>query len=333
MKNVEHSRSDRLRLIVVGCGFMGRLHARAIEESDNAVLCGLVDQNRQVAESVKSEFSAPSFSNLHEAISATAPDGAVIATPDPFHREPAETAIKAGLAVLVEKPLATSVADAEHIVKLAADRKVPLMTGHIRRFHMRYWKLAEVVSSGRLGRPLMVTTGTWGLKSLGKRVADSTNPLWHFAIHDIDTIQWLTGSTIATVDGASFTESSTGTSIFAALGTLTGNIGFQMAAGWTLPDSGMPKFDVKVHCEYGVAETVVPSDGVAIFGPDRIDYPDCQGWPSIYGTIGGALQREVEHFIDAVRNNKPFVISPEEAVAAVRAAAMIQQLSVQRKVV
>lgn len=321
-----------IKVLVIGAGFMGRLHALTVRSSRNANLCGVVDQSERVADAVGAELRVAAFTDVERAIEETSPDAAIIATPDPFHRRPTETAIEAGLSVLVEKPLAMSVEDADAIVRLARERGVRLMTGHIGRFYPRYVLVAEAVQSGNLGRPVMVTTSTWGPKSVGARLSQLTDPLWHFAIHDIDTIQWITGACVDHVDGAQFVESSSGTKAFSATGTLGSGAGFHVAAGWTLPDTAPPMWDLKVHCEQGVVQASWSTDGVTAFSADVALGLDAMAWPTLYGQIDGALRREIDHFAEALSEGTPFVVTEEDALAAVRSAAKLQEASVGRTV-
>lgn len=321
-----------MNILIVGVGFMGSLHARIVHESGLATLCGVVDRSQTVAESVGKEFDVPAFTDLHRAIEDTGPDAAIIATPDPAHRQPTEVAINAGLAVLVEKPLATTLQDAQAIVELAQDRGVRLMTGHSTRFYPRYIRVAEKVWSGDLGEPVMVTASTWGPLAVGKRVSSATTPLWHFAIHDIDLIQWITGGRIDEVDGAQLVESaSSGVSAFAATGSLTTGNSFSLATGWTLPNSAHPRWDLKVHCQRGIVQAAWSSDGVTSYTNDTVQEEDCLAWPTLYGRIDGSLRREVEHFIGALRDGTPFLIAPEEAVNAVRGAVLLDTACTRRK--
>lgn len=321
-----------LRVLVVGVGFMGSLHARTLRSSRQATLCAVVDRSQSAADTAAAEFGVPAYTDLAQAIEETRPDAAIIATPDPFHREPVETAIEAGLAVLIEKPLATTTADAEAIVELATQRGTRLMTGHIGRFYPRYVATADAVHSGRLGKPVMVTASTWGQTALGARVSGMTNPLWHFAIHDIDTLQWVTGGVVSEVHGAQIVESASGVSVFAATGTLSTGAGFHLAAGWTLPGKAAPRRDVKVHCEQGVVEATWRTDGVTVTAEDGAQEADCMAWPTLHGAVEGALRLELDHFVSAVIDGTPFVITPEDAVNAVRSAAMLEQAAVIKKI-
>lgn len=320
----DSANTSRLRVLVVGVGFMGRLHATVVRDSRLAVLCGVVDRDERVAREVGRQFGALAFTDVAHAMEETQPDAAIVATPDPTHRAPAEKLLDAGVPVLVEKPLATNLEDALAITDLAETRNVPLMVGHTTRFLPRYIKAVEAVRSGQLGKPVMVITSTWGPKSLGARVAQTTNPLWHFAIHDIDLIQWVSGGVIDEVYGAQMVDSPSGVSLFAATGILTGETSFHLSTGWTLPDSASPRWDLKIHCEEGLIQAMWSTDGVTIYKTGGIHEVDCYLWPTLYGRIEGSLKYQDDHFLQSVLDDTPFVIRPQQALAAVRSAATLE---------
>lgn len=319
-----------MKVIVVGVGFMGTLHARTVRGSRLATLCGVVDRDERVAKAVGADMGVPSFTDLAHAIRETAPDAAIIATPDPEHREPAETLMRSGVHVLIEKPLATTLEDAQAIVGLAEVLGLRIMTGHLTRFYPRYTQAVDAVRSGDLGKPVLITTSTWGPKSLGARVSNVTSPLWHLAIHDIDTIQWISGGVIDEIDGAQTIDSSAGVSVFAATGSLTTGTSFHLAAGWTLPDTASPRWDLKVHCERGVVQAAWSNDGVTAYTAESARDMDCIAWPTLYGQVEGALRREVDHFLGALTDCTPFVITPEAAVDAVHSAVTLEKASTVR---
>ncbi|MEU3274250.1 Gfo/Idh/MocA family oxidoreductase [Saccharomonospora sp. NPDC006951] len=321
-----------MKILVVGVGFMGDLHARTVHDSRFARLCGVVDVDPARSGAEGRALGVPAFTDLSDAIRETQPDAVIVATPDPAHRDPVTTVVEARLPVLVEKPLATSVADAEAMAELAEKHNVRLMTGHLTRFFPRYVAVADAVASGRIGKPVMVTTSTWGPRALGERVSATTTPLWHFAIHDIDTLHWITGGTIAEVDGAQLIESSSGAAAFSGTGVLSTGTAFHLAAGWTLPATAGPRWDMKAHGESGVVQATWSSDGVTVYTEESAEDPDCLGWPVMRGRIEGALRAEVEHFVTAVSGELPFAITPQDAVAAVRAAAMLEKASSIRRV-
>src|SRR5205085_4868594 len=111
----------------------------------------------------------------------------LVATPPASHAEVSLTAIRAGKHVLVEKPMATTVPDAEAMVHAAAEYAVLLMVGHTFLYNAAVRKLKEIVHSGSLGRILYVDSARLGL---GRYQADC-NVVWDLAPHDISILAYL----------------------------------------------------------------------------------------------------------------------------------------------
>ena len=110
-----------------------------------------------------------------------------MATPPHSHGPVALQALKWGLHTLVEKPLATSVASAEALVKAAGVHGLTLMVGHTFEYNAAVWKLKELINSGELGRILYVDTARL---SLG-RYQNDCNVIWDLAPHDISIVSYL----------------------------------------------------------------------------------------------------------------------------------------------
>lgn len=313
-----------MRVLVVGTGFMGTLHAQAVQGSRFGTLGGIVDANPETARSVGHQLGVPFFTEIDEAIGSVQPEAAIISTPDNAHREPAEVLIKSGVHLLIEKPLATNSIDAEAIERHAEQHDVRVMPGHITRFYPRYTQVREEIKSGAYGKPVLVTTSTWGPKSVGERVRNTTNPIWHFAIHDIDLIQWICASTISERCAAQMTGSNDDISAFMAMGYLTDGTAFNAVTGWTLPDTAAPSWDLKVHCEHGVIQATWSDDGVMAYTADSRRNLDCLAWPTMHGITDGALRREVDHFLTSLQDSTPFAVTTSSALRAVRSAEMLE---------
>jgi predicted dehydrogenase len=312
-------------VLVVGAGVMGTLHARALSGIRQAELCGVVDRSEPVAHRSSAKLGVPAFADLDRAISHARPDAAIVATPDRYHREPTEIALEAGLAVLVEKPLATTVDDAEAMARLAFERGRRLMPGHILRFDGRYADAAERVAAGRIGRPLLASAAAWGRKDLGARVSSTTTPLWHFGIHHIDAVQWIAGGVVEAVAGAEHVEAA-GASVFAATGRLSNGTRFQLATGWTLPrgHAGGARTSLEVHGDAGLLSVTWGNGGLTTADDGGSERVEDRIWPSLYGGTRGLLRRELEHFVDRVIDRAPFAVTADDAVEAVRGAAALE---------
>ena len=131
--------SNLLRVGVVGCGAFGRNHARvyrqlAEERSLGVEFAGVVDTHLPRAQAVAKEFGTRAFRSAQELISAGI-DAASVAVPTVAHLEVARSLMQAGVDVLIEKPLATTVAEADELIALASRHGRVAQTGHLERFN------------------------------------------------------------------------------------------------------------------------------------------------------------------------------------------------------
>src|SRR2546429_8128728 len=138
----------RLRVAVVGAGFMGQLHARVISESPLTRLAAIVDADRDPGERIASNFSVASYQSVDSICEDPEVDATIVAVPDTGHEEPATRLLQAGKAVLLEKPMAHSLDAARRIAEVARSSQGRLMVGHILRFDPRYAGAASQAAAG-----------------------------------------------------------------------------------------------------------------------------------------------------------------------------------------
>jgi predicted dehydrogenase len=173
------------RVAVVGYGYWGAKHVRVLS-SIAGVSVAVVDRQAERLAEAAAQYPAASLgASLDDVLDDV--DAVVVATPPGSHAAVAAAALDAGKHVLVEKPLTTSVADAEDLVERAAARGVQLMVGHTFEYNPAVWKLRELVRSGALGRILYVDTARL---SLGRYQRD-VDVIWDLAPHDISIVSFL----------------------------------------------------------------------------------------------------------------------------------------------
>ncbi len=149
---------SRTRIAVAGAGYIGRDHIAAARASTTVELSAVVDP-APTPEGVAAATGVPIYPDLATLFTIDPPDGVVLATPNHLHLEHALAAIEAGIAVLVEKPLADTIAAAEQIYRAALSHNARVLVGH-HRTHSPIMRLArQIADSGRLGR-LVAITGT-----------------------------------------------------------------------------------------------------------------------------------------------------------------------------
>jgi predicted dehydrogenase len=181
---------DPLPVAVIGCGRMGRLHARVYSQMPRVKLVGVCDADLEAASAVAEEFGGTAYASAESLPSDLA--AVTIAVPTKFHLDIALPLLKRGVACLIEKPLAESSAQGRKIVDAGRDGKALIQVGHIERFN------PAVRAMGRLGikpRFMEVTR----ISPLTFRSID-VGVVLDMMIHDIDIILQLANSTAVKID-------------------------------------------------------------------------------------------------------------------------------------
>src|SRR2546426_8728879 len=175
--------TPKINVAVVGVGYWGRNLVRNFHQLGS--LATLCDAERSVEESCRYEYESVRFCREFSTVLSDPSIGAVaLATPAVTHYEMAKAALEAGKDVLVEKPLATEVAQGEELVRLAAANARILMVGHILRYHPAILKLQELIGDGALGQINYLYSNRL---NIGK-IRTEENILCSFPPHDISVM-------------------------------------------------------------------------------------------------------------------------------------------------
>ena len=191
-----------MKVLIAGLGNMGRSHALAHHRHPNAQIVGLV--NRSPVELPPELRDYPLFSDYTQALADTRPDIVVVATYSDSHADYAVQAMESGAHVFVEKPLATSVADARRVVATAQQLNRKLVVGYILRHHPSWQRLiAEARDLGgpyvfRLNLNQQSTGPTW---ETHKALMQTTSPIVDCGVHYVDIMCQITDAKPVRVNG------------------------------------------------------------------------------------------------------------------------------------
>jgi predicted dehydrogenase len=141
----------KTRIAVAGAGVIGRAHVEAARRSATCTLSAIVDPSPH-ADALAREHGVPLCLSLEELFARHRPDGVVLATPNTLHAAQAILAISTGVPALVEKPIATTVTEAEAIVSAAESARARILVGHHRAHSPIMARAREIVQQGSLGR-------------------------------------------------------------------------------------------------------------------------------------------------------------------------------------
>ena len=204
--------NEKLKVLVVGCGNMGRSHARAYHHMEEFEIVGLVSRGPESRQALSDELGGlPMFGDYAEALAQAKPDVVSINTYPDTHSEYAEMALQAGAHVFIEKPLALTVEEAQRIVDLAQEKNRKMVVGYILRVHPAWSKFVETAKT--LGKPLVMrmnlnqqsSGATWVTH---KQLMRSMSPIVDCGVHYVDIMCLMTEANPIRVSaiGAKLTE-------------------------------------------------------------------------------------------------------------------------------
>jgi len=193
------------RVAVIGAGNWGKNHVRVFNRL--GALQAVAEQSPELCKNLKAQYPKAAVVEDYTALLADpAIDAVVVATPAPTHARIAVEALEAGKDVLVEKPMALSVEEADLMAETASKHQRVLMVGHLLLYKPAVQKIIEIVQSGLLGELYLVDMRRI---KLGK-VRHEENVLWSFAPHDLAVLLHLVESSVSSVDawGSAFLQPS-----------------------------------------------------------------------------------------------------------------------------
>ena len=193
-----------MKICVAGEGAFGNKHLDALARIDGievATLCGGVPE---ATRAVAGERGIPHWTlDLEEALAVPGVEAAILATPTPMHAAQATTVMRAGKHVLVEIPMADSLADAEALLRVQEETGVVAMVDHVRRFNPSHQWVHDRIAAGELAIQQMdVQTFFFrrtNTNAKGEPRSWTDHLLWHHACHTVDLFEYQTGGPAAEV--------------------------------------------------------------------------------------------------------------------------------------
>jgi len=179
----------RLRMAVIGVGHLGQHHARILAGMPDVELVGVADANPEQARMIAAKLGTTPYDDAAQLVSRV--DAVSVVTPTVHHHAVAAEFLRAGIPVLVEKPVCRTVAEADELIALAAKAGVPFQVGHIERFNPAFEELVR-----RPIRPKFVEAERHG-PFTGRSV--DIGAVLDLMIHDLDLLLSLVGSPVKRV--------------------------------------------------------------------------------------------------------------------------------------
>ena len=239
-----------------------------------------------------------------------------ICVPTSMHYEVARLCIDSGIAVLIEKPIAESVKQAQKLVAYAEEKNVPLTVGHIERFNPAVLKAKEYIESGKMGNVYAIQCKRYG--PFPKQIKDA-NVLVDVAVHDIDIVQFLVDSKLTSSEVFTQNIHCEDRSDYGHLMLrFEPNLMVNIHVSWALP---YKQREVEIVGDKGIAVIDCISQSMTFYpvlvdkGPDYVSLPMTDP-EHVSIDKKEPIVEECRSFINAVeKNEKPF-ICPKQATEA-----------------
>ncbi|MFN7977047.1 MAG: Gfo/Idh/MocA family oxidoreductase [Vicinamibacterales bacterium] len=299
-----------LRVAVVGVGHLGKHHARLLATLPDVTLVGVVDTNATRAAEIAGSAGTTAFTDWRD---LPAVDAVTVATPTESHLAVAEGLLARGAHVLVEKPLARSVDEADRLIAAAATRGVTLAVGHTERFNP-----AVAAARAHLHKPRFIEVhrlGTFPERSLDIDV------VFDLMIHDLDLL-------LSIVDEPVVSMEAVGVPVLTPRIDIA-NVRLKFAGGCiaNLTASRISRDRVR-KIRFFQPQSYLSIDYAAQEVEHYALGPGPNGTPAISGgkldvTRDEPLRRELEDFVTAVRTGRPPQVTGEQGRAALALAADI----------
>lgn len=323
---------------VIGLGFFGEKHAEVAASLPGLNLVAVCTRRDARRREIKRRLGVPrDYRDYRELLADPQVEAVSVVTHVDDHAAPAIAALRAGKHVLLEKPMARTVAECDRIIAAAEKAGRTLMVGHICRFNPRYAIARERIAAGELGRIVSMYARRNIPAERSRSVLADIGPLLGDGIHDLDLMLWMSGAKVQSVYAVTHSER----------GLKNPDIGWAMyrfdtgAIGvnenvWFLP----PGTPFRIHEQLEVIGTegaayVHGSDtNLVIQGAGGVDCPDTLYWPHLHGEPAGALRSEMAYFAECLADgSRPTVVTPQEARAAVEAVSAAEKSARTGKIV
>jgi len=317
---------SRIGIGVIGVGAWGQFHARTYAEHPSVELIAVADVNVKRAKEIAKTYGAKKyFADYRDLLRDPRVEAVSVAVPDPYHKEPCLAAAEAGKHILVEKPLATTLEDAEAIVRAAEKAKVKLMVDFHNRWNPPFVVAKNIIDKDEIGNLLYVNLRLNDAISVPMKMlkwASKSSVVWFLGSHAADITRWLMKDEPATV--TSFARSK----VLVRKGIDTPDLFHSVIEyrrgglsaienQWILPETFPSLYDFNAEL-VGTKGTLFIDTSqnrcIQKFAGRKCEYPDVLAVPIIHGRLTGFAKEAISHFVDCVASNNRPMVTGEDGI-------------------
>jgi predicted dehydrogenase len=306
-----------LRVAVVGAGVMGRYHANVYSVLPDTELVGIVEPDARRRQEAGERYGCPVHADVAQLLAASHVDAASVAAPTSTHHALVRQLLSAGVHVLVEKPVATEVAQARDLARLSRETGLVLQVGHITRFFRAVERLRAEVRAPYLIEARRLTPNG--------RIRD-VGVVLDLMIHDIDIVLGLVREPVVEVAVAGHTiGEGPHEDVCAAQVRFEGGCVARFLASRVAPDAERSLVVAEAHRTFRLDFAKEPHTEMAIYRPAPPERgPDANGGPTTAGTHvlvdrqvvfeDNPLRKELVHFVARIRGSTALIGTLEDDI-------------------
>jgi predicted dehydrogenase len=322
---------DPIRVGVIGVGNMGQHHTRVLSLLKDVELVGVSDINVERGLDTASKYRVRFFEDYHDLLPYV--DAVCIAVPTRLHHLVGMTCLHAGVHVLIEKPIAASIAEAESLVNAAAESHCILQVGHIERFNPAFQELSKVLKTEDI-----LALEAQRMSPYSDR-ANDVSVVLDLMIHDIDLLLELASSPVIRLTASGSRAADSG-----YLDYVTAILGFANGVVATLTASKVTHRKIRriaSHCRNSLTEADFLNNEILIHRQTTANCLTDHGQvlyrqdgliEKVYTSNIEPLHAELEHFVSCVRGGNQPSVGGEQALKALRLASLIEQMALDGQV-
>lgn len=326
---------SRIGTAVIGVGTFGQWHARAYSELADTQLMAVADVNVKRAQEVAALYGVEAYADYRALLERKDIDAVSVVLPDHMHKEACMAAAEAGKHILVEKPLAVSVDDAQAIIRTVEEAGVRLMVDFANRWNPPFLHAKAALDSGEIGQPAHVSmklNDTLEVPLQMLRWSSASSVAWFLGSHCVDLLRWLLGDEVVALRAVSrsriLREQGIDTPDFfhTMLEFSRGTVVY-LENSWVLPTANPTifEFEADIVGSKGRIRVDTAQHSCIRKTTDHLSYPDVSMFNEVDGKLAGFGIMPMAHFVSCLLQDRAFQVTIDDALQAVKLVAAIER--------
>ena len=307
-----------MRVAVIGVGMIGELHARIFDANPQCTLVAVCDIDHEKADRVATALGCAMHTDYRALLEVEELDAVSIATMESFRHEPAVAAARAGLKMLLEKPLGRTLADVDVLVEALAHISPEPAVNFILHADSRFAEMKRIVAAGDIGQVVSCFARRRGTRLGIERLARTTDLLSSTLIHDIDMALSVNATPAERVYAEAVVRQCAG---YGSHDAVVATLRFEDGAvalfetSWVLPPNQPEPLDPAFHLIGDAGSVVIEGAARGMQVQREASYirPDLTHWPVLPDGVGGALKHSLDAFVDAALAGEPPLVGLQQA--------------------